>query len=386
MGRAALGDIGNKNPGKVMVKQDLKKTGSSLPVAAAKAKQSVPKIEVMDLEEDGDSMNKTVEMMSEITIPDGVSNIDEQDSENPQLCSEYAPAMYAYLRTIEEGLVIRKEFLSGGYVNGQMRAVLVDWLIEVHSQFKLLQETLYMTVYIIDKFLQTEGHTIRRNKLQLVGVTAMFIASKVEEMYAPEINDFVYITDNAYTAVEIRQMELRVLNTLGFNFSRPLPLHFLRRYSKAGDVDVLQHTVAKYIIELAQVEYSMAALPPSLVAASSLYLSLLILVPDGGVGVWNESLQYYSMYSSAQLLPTVAGLAAVVSKAGEAKLKAVYNKFSTNKMMKVALLPELSSAITRPCRSWPPSTLTVSSRPISVQLALSTNQRPASFVNQSPSA
>ena len=78
----------------------------------------------------------------------------------------------------------------------------------------------------------------------------MFLASKVEEMYAPEINDFVYITDNAYTAGEIRQMELRILNTLGFNFSRPLPLHFLRRNSKAGDVDVQQHTLAKVSLPL----------------------------------------------------------------------------------------------------------------------------------------
>ena len=62
----------------------------------------------------------------------------------------------------------------------------------------------------------------------------MFIASKVEEIFSPEINDFVYITDNAYTSAEIREMELRMLRTLGFNFSRPHPLHFLRRNSKAG--------------------------------------------------------------------------------------------------------------------------------------------------------
>ena len=60
-----------------------------------------------------------------------------------------------------------------------MRGVLLDWLTEVHLQFKLLQETLYMTVAIIDRFLQAEGLTIRRNKLQLVGVSAMLIASKV---------------------------------------------------------------------------------------------------------------------------------------------------------------------------------------------------------------
>jgi len=151
--RAALGDIGNKKQNKLVTK-DLKKSTSSLPVAVPKLKQSLPKIEVMDAEDVDEKMNKTVEMLSEISIPDGVGDIDAQDSENPQLCAEYAPAMYAYLRTLEEGLVIKKDFLKGCCVNGKMRGVLIDWLIEVHTQFKLLQETLYMTVYIIDKYLQ----------------------------------------------------------------------------------------------------------------------------------------------------------------------------------------------------------------------------------------
>ena len=75
-----------------------------------------------------------------------------------------------------------------------------------------------------------------RSKLQLVGVTAMLIASKYEEMYAPEIADFVYITDNAYTKADIRRMEVTILRQLNFQLGRPLPLHFLRRNSKAGEV------------------------------------------------------------------------------------------------------------------------------------------------------
>merc|ERR1712193_301685 len=214
-------------------------------------------------------------------VPAEVADIDGgSDLENPQLCVEYASAIYSYLRRVEDGLSIREDFLQGCSVNGKMRAVLVDWLVEVHTQFKLLQETLYMTIYVIDKFLQSEGFTIRRDKLQLVGVTAMFIASKVEEISSPEINDFVYITDNAYTSAEIREMELRMLRTLGFNFSRPHPLHFLRRNSKAGDVDVLQHTVAKYLIEMCLLEYDMAHVPPSLLAAAALFLSLRLLEPN----------------------------------------------------------------------------------------------------------
>ena len=87
------------------------------------------------------------------------------------------------------------------HINEKMRAILIDWLVEVHLKFQLMPETLYLTVNLIDRFLEKE--TIARNKLQLVGVTAMFIASKYEEIYAPECRDFVYISDKAYTRDEI---------------------------------------------------------------------------------------------------------------------------------------------------------------------------------------
>merc|ERR1712227_234052 len=236
------------------------------------------------------------------------------------------------------------DFLQGYFVNGKMRGVLVDWLIEVHSQFKLLQETLYMTVYVIDKFLQTEGYSIRRNKLQLVGVTAMFIASKVEEMYAPEINDFVYITDNAYSAGEIRQMELRILNTLGFNFSRPLPLHFLRRNSKAGDVDVQQHTLAKYLIEISLLEYELVHIPPSLMASAALSLRVL----DSSLTIattWSPNLQHYSTYQASELIPVVCKLAGVVARRKESKLQAVHTKYNNKRFMRVSQLTDLDGEV-----------------------------------------
>lgn len=66
----------------------------------------------------------------------------------------------------------------------------------------------------------------------------MLIASKYEEMYAPEIRDFVYITDNTYTSEEIRAMERNMLKVLDYSFGNPLCLHFLRRNSRAGDVSM----------------------------------------------------------------------------------------------------------------------------------------------------
>ena len=87
------------------------------------------------------------------------------------------------------------------YINERMRSILVDWLVEVHLKFKLVPETLYLTVNLIDRYLaKTE---VSRPKLQLVGVTALLIASKYEEIYPPELRDLVYICDRAYSKLEV---------------------------------------------------------------------------------------------------------------------------------------------------------------------------------------
>lgn len=90
-------------------------------------------------------------------------------------------------------------------INEKMRGILVDWIIEVHLRFKLLPETLFLTVNLIDRFL--EKTEIMRTRLQLVAVSALLIASKYEEIYVPELKDFVFISDNAYTKEEILDME-----------------------------------------------------------------------------------------------------------------------------------------------------------------------------------
>ena len=112
--------------------------------------------------------------------------------------NEYLPTP-GYMRTQED-------------INERMRGILIDWLLEVHLKFKLVPETLYLTVNLIDRYLELEP--VKRDKLQLVGVTAMLIACKYEEIYAPEVNDFVYITDNAYSKKEIQDMEYIMLKKI----------------------------------------------------------------------------------------------------------------------------------------------------------------------------
>lgn len=70
-------------------------------------------------------------------------------------------------------------------LNHKMRAILVDWLIEVHRKFELMPESLYLTINILDRFLSVK--TVPRRELQLVGISSMLIACKYEEIWAPEV-------------------------------------------------------------------------------------------------------------------------------------------------------------------------------------------------------
>lgn len=106
-----------------------------------------------------------------------------------------------------------------------MRAILVDWIIEVHWKYKLNAETLFITINLIDRYL--ERTPTKRDELQLVGITAMLIASKNEDYKPPSVEDFSYITDNAYTPNQILQMEHKILTAVNFELNCVSPYIFL---------------------------------------------------------------------------------------------------------------------------------------------------------------
>uniref|UniRef100_A0A8C8E5W3 Cyclin B2 n=1 Tax=Otus sunia TaxID=257818 RepID=A0A8C8E5W3_9STRI len=270
-----------------------------------------------------------------------VEDIDAEDWGNPQLCSDYVKDIYLYLRELELQQSVRPHYLDGKMINGRMRAILVDWLVQVHSRFQLLQETLYMCVAVMDRFLQS--HPVPRKRLQLVGVTALLVASKYEEMFSPDVADFVYITDNAYTGDEVREMEITILKELNFDLGRPLPIHFLRRASKAGEADAKQHTLAKYLMELTLIDYDMVHHRPSEIAAAALYLSQKILGPNK----WGTKQQYYTGYTEDSLVMTVKHMAKNVVKVNEklTKYTAIKNKYASSKLLAISTIPQLSSEI-----------------------------------------
>jgi hypothetical protein len=272
----------------------------------------------------------------------GAEDIDRDDKGDPFLLPEYVNDIYAYLRDLETKYPIKQNYLEGQEVTSKMRGVLVDWIVEVHEQFHLVAETLYLTVAIIDRYLQ-KVRTTTRKYLQLVGVGAMFMASKYEETFAPEVGDFVYICDNAYTKDEILRMEKAIVRTLDFSLSRPLPLHFLRRYSKAAHALPVHHMMAKYLLELCLVDYDMCHYAPSLISAAAIYLSLWLFHSEKK-GVWTKTMVQYTTYSLKDVEAIVKKLASVVVRAFATKNQAVNKKYARSKFLKISCSPELKGA------------------------------------------
>ena len=157
-------------------------------------------------------------------------------------------------------------------INQKMRSILIDWLVEVHNRFKLQPQTLWLCVNILDRYLE-QVQTLR-SKLQLVGVTALLIASKYEEIYPPEVKDCVYITDYAYDRQEVLAMETMILNKLEYKVCIPTGYHFLIRYLNSIQASDRTRHLASYYAERNLQESDMLLVRPHKFAASALYAAL----------------------------------------------------------------------------------------------------------------
>ena len=153
-----------------------------------------------------------------------------------------------------------------------MRAILVDWITEVHMKFRLVPETLYLAVNILDRYCSTVQ--VHRRRLQLVGVTALFVACKYEEIFPPEVRDCVYITDRAYSRQEVLDMEQDIVYRLQFKLTVPTAYPFLVRFLFLMGAGRMVRDAANYYVERTLQEYDFIEQRPSLIAVASLCLAL----------------------------------------------------------------------------------------------------------------
>lgn len=155
-------------------------------------------------------------------------------------------------------------------INEKMRAILIDWLIDVHLKFSLGTETLFLTISIIDRYISAKQ--ILRTKLQLIGVAALFIACKYEEIYCPDLRDFVYVTDKTYSKEEILTAEKEILFTLSFSVTAPTPFRFFEIISLNFNFNEIEFTYGKYLLEFYLIDCKMNKYAPSLIALAVAYI------------------------------------------------------------------------------------------------------------------
>ncbi|KAH7677253.1 Cyclin B and related kinase-activating proteins protein [Dioscorea alata] len=263
---------------------------------------------------------------------DQVEDIDALDADDQLAVADYVEDIYKFYKHSESSYRPHDYMDTQLEINAKMRSILADWLIEVHYKFELMPETLYLTFYIIDRYLSMKAAL--RRELQLVGVSAMLIASKYEEIWAPEVNDFICISDKAYTREQILAMEKEILNELEWNLTVPTPYVFLVRFLKASQRDEEMENMVFFFAELAMVHYSMVKYCPSMLAASAVYAARCTLNKSP---LWSETLKCHTGFSEPELLECTKMLVNFHSLSAESKLKVVHKKYSSSQRCAVAL-------------------------------------------------
>jgi cyclin B len=261
--------------------------------------------------------------------------VDQEVVKDPCYVAEYAEEVVENMRLHELRVApVPADFLTKQEViSDKMRSILVDWLVEVHLKFKLTADSLLLTVQLLDRFLAAKS--VQRSQLQLVGVTCLLLAAKYVEVYAPEVRDFVNITDRAYTRREIMDMEVQVLTVLKFRLQLPSPLVFLKRFARLLGADAQLECLAQYILELSLVDARMSRYQPSHVASASLLLANKVMKKPEP---WPAALCKASHTTEQSLRPCGRELCALLQGAEKSSLQAVRKKFSSEKYHSVAKL------------------------------------------------
>ncbi|KAK6946533.1 Cyclin, C-terminal domain, partial [Dillenia turbinata] len=243
-----------------------------------------------------DEFDHMVEVEMHDAMDDHIVDIDSVACENPLAAVEYVDDIYAYYRKVEISSFISPNYMARQFnINEKMRAILIDWFIEVHYKFELMEETLFLTVNLIDRFLESKA--VVRKKLQLVGITALLLAAKYEEVVVPAVEDLVHMSDKAYT----RKEEKLMVNKLQFNMSVPTPYVFMRRFLKAAQCD---RRLMQQFIPLSAVSTGLCC------------------------GV---TLEWYTEYTKDELLECSKLMVCFHQKAGMGNLTGVYRKYCMSK-------------------------------------------------------
>ncbi|KAH0921644.1 hypothetical protein HID58_021662 [Brassica napus] len=262
-------------------------------------------------------------------------NID--DESNQLEVAEYVDDIYQFYWTAEALNPALGYYLSTQTkVSPITRGILINWLIEVHSKFDLMHETLYLTMNLLDRYLSQVP--VQKNEMQLIGLTALLLASKYEDYWHPRIKDLISISAETYTREQILGMERIMLKQLKFRLNEATPYVFMLRFLKAAQSNKKLQQLSFYLIELCLVEYEALKFKSSLLCASAIYVArcTLHMTP-----VWTALLNSHTHYNVSQMKDCSDMILNFHKAAKTGKLRVTYDKYMKSELSNVAVLKPL---------------------------------------------
>ncbi|NXM31589.1 CCNA2 protein, partial [Oxyruncus cristatus] len=258
----------------------------------------------------------------------------EEIKPNVNNVPDYISEIHTYLREMEVKCKPKIGYMrKQPDITNSMRAILVDWLVEVGEEYKLQNETLHLAVNYIDRFLSSMS--VLRGKLQLVGTAAMLLASKFEEIYPPEVAEFVYITDDTYTKKQVLRMEHLILKVLSFDLAAPTINQFLTQYFLHQQTDAKMESLSMYLGELSLIDADpYLKYLPSVIAAAAFLLADYTLTGR----TWPESLCKVTGYTLEDIKPCLMDLHNTYLKAAQHTQQSIREKYKSTKYHEVSLI------------------------------------------------
>ncbi|KAL8469362.1 hypothetical protein ACS0TY_032257 [Phlomoides rotata] len=259
------------------------------------------------------------------------------DDRNPLEVCDYVDDIYQYYWVMEAHNPLLKNYMATSRdITPQMRGILINWLIEVHIKFDLMEETLFLTVTLLDRYLSLEN--IKKNEMQLVGLTALLLASKYEDFWHPRVIDLISISAESYTRDQVLTMEKTILKKLKFRLNEPTPYVFMLRFLKAAQSDKKFSRLAFYLIELCLVEYETLNYKPSMLCASAIYVARCTM---GLTPPWTPLLAKHTRYEESQLRGCAEMILKFHKAAKTSLLKVTCEKYANPELSRVATIKPL---------------------------------------------
>lgn len=170
---------------------------------------------------------------------------EEGEQELRESLTDYFDESLSFMLAQEHSTALAQPRLTE--VTEAMRAILLDWIVDVHLKFKMFPQTLFIVAAIVDKYLSLK--TVRKDELQLLGAAALLVAAKYEETYqVPESNELVSLSARAFSKGDLLRMEADILKALDFNLIFSTPYHFLAPLAKIVSYDPKKFCLAHYTL------------------------------------------------------------------------------------------------------------------------------------------